>query len=162
MAALFPSSLSTPKCPLPSTAFDPTLQCVAFHQKQKKKAVRVKATKVTIVLVNSTARSLPKGKHLNDLEKSNCTVKLNIYCTMSALQVKNTILEAFAHLHLESFVYLRVDPSHRFMVDSVQSKDGNMIADIGGKAKFYIKESTDVSHSYIRVASNNYEGLLFT
>ena len=28
----------------------------------------------------------------------------------------------------------------------MQSKDGNMIADIGGKAKVYIKESTDASH----------------
>ena len=147
MAALFPSSSSTPKRPRLSNAFDPTLQCVALHQKQKKKAVRVKATKITIVLVKSTAGSVPRGKHRKLLQERKRIEKLEIYRTMSASEVRDAILGAFAHLPLKSFVYLSVNPTHCFTVDSVQDKDGTVIAD-GGKTTIYIKESIDVSCAY--------------
>lgn len=78
MAALFPSSSSTPKHPRLSNVFDPTLQCVAFHQKQKKKAARIKATKVTVMLVNSNANSVPRGKHRKALLENKSIEKLEI------------------------------------------------------------------------------------
>ena len=60
MAAHFPPCSSTLKHLHLSNVFDPTLQCVTFHQKQKKKAARVKATKVTVMLVKSNASSVPR------------------------------------------------------------------------------------------------------
>ena len=144
MAALFPSSSSTPKHPRLSNVFDPTLQCVAFHQKQKKKAARIKATKVTVMLVNSNANSVPRGKHRKALLDNKSIEKLEVYRTMSSADVRDAILGAFGHRNLKHFVYLCVDPTHRFTLDSVQDKDGNCIADAGGKATVYIKESMHV------------------
>ena len=84
------------------------------------------------------ARSVPRGKHRKLLQERKCIEKLEIYCTMSASEVRDAILGAFAHLLLKSFVYLSVNPTQCFTVDSVQDKHGNVIAD-GGKTIIYIR-----------------------
>jgi len=62
MHDLFPS-LSAPKHPCLSSAFDPT-QHVALQQ-QKKKAAQSKPSKVNVICLCDTQVCPPKGKHKN-------------------------------------------------------------------------------------------------
>ena len=59
---LFPTSSSTPQHVDLSSVFDPMQQCVASHQKQKKKAVRCKSTTVSMMLVHDVANCVPRRK----------------------------------------------------------------------------------------------------
>ena len=138
MSQLFPSSSTVPKRPRLSDAFDPTLQCVAFNQQRKKKAVRAK---ITMMLVPNGSKVVPRGKHRKSLMQN----KIEIYRTMSALEVKRTIRNSFTSLQASSFVYLRVDAAQKFSNDTTQDKDGNAMADCGRHGNIYIKEQTDVS-----------------
>ena len=115
-----------------------------FIKNKKKKAACIKATKVTVMLVKSNANSIPRGKHCKALLENKSIEKLEIYRTVSTADVRDAILGAFQHQNLKHFVYLYVDPTNRFTLDSVQNKDGNCTADAGGKATVYIKESMHV------------------
>ena len=140
MAQLFPSS-STPKRPRISAAFDPTWQCVAFNQQSKKKAARVKPSKVKVMLVPNGSKSVPRGTHQLKLDEK----KVEIFRTMSALEAKKAIVKAFTSQKLSSFIYLKVDNAQRFTKDITQDKDGNTLANIGRNGTVYIEEQTDVS-----------------
>jgi len=117
------------------------LQCVAFNQQRKKKAVRAKLSKITMMLVPNGSKVVPRGKHRKSLMQN----KIEIYRTMSALEVKRTIRNSFASLQASSFIYLHVDAAQKFSNDTTQDKDGNAIADCGRHGTIYIKEQTDVS-----------------
>ena len=144
MAKLFPSS-STSKLPRRPETFDPTAQSVAYHwQKQKKAAPRVKPSKITVALVDRSAKGIPRGKHRKTLQDKNYIVKVDFFRTMTAKQVNRAVLKAFEHCNLKSFQYQSIDPAHHFKADSEQEKDGNMIVDGGTKGSIYIKE-LDVS-----------------
>lgn len=143
MSKLFPSSSATKR--LRSDAFDPTWQCAAFHQQQKKKKTRPKPSKVTVFLVPVGSRCVPRGKHRKNLIDKKCMVKIDVFRDMSGEKVKETILKAFEHLELPSFVYMSVDVSHKLWKDPEQSKDGSMLADLGRHGSIYIEKQLDVS-----------------
>ena len=128
MRELFPSS-SAPKRPKLSGAFDPTRTCVALHQKQKKKAVRSKPSKVTVIVVQDASKGVPRGKNRKKLQEAGHIAKLEFMRDMSTLQVKNTIISGFQHLSLASFIYLTCDSenSHMLRADIKQEKDGELI-----------------------------------
>ena len=60
------------------------------------------------------------------------------------LEAKKAIVKAFTSLKLSSFIYLKVN-AQRFMKDTTQDKDGNILADSGRNGTVYIEEQTDVS-----------------
>ena len=151
MTQLFPSS-STLKRPHLSEAFDPTWQCVAFQQQKKKKAARAKPSQVTVMLVPKGTKNVPRGKH----RKSLIQKKVQIFRTMSSLEVKRTIVKSFTDLQ-SSFVYMNVDTTHKFTKDAVQNKDGNTIVDCGKHGAVYIMEQTNVSTQSLKL----YEVLRF-
>ena len=140
MTQLFPSS-STPKRPRLSEAFDPTWKCVAFQQQKKKKAARAKPSQVTVMLVPKETKSVPRGKH----RKSFVQKKVEIFRTMSPLEVKSTIVKSFTDLQPSSFIYMNVDSAYKFTKDAVQNKDGNTIANYARHGIVYIMEQIDVS-----------------
>ena len=148
MRQLFPSSSSDPKRPRLSSAFDPTQQCVALQQKQKK-AARCKPSKVTVVVVRDATMGVPRGKYRSELQKAKRIEKLEFMRNMSALQVRNTIIRGFQHLPLASFTFLPCDGenSRRLISESVQDQDGNMIVSAAQsrKGSLYVAECTHVS-----------------
>ena len=138
MSKLFPSSSAT-KFPRLSEAFDPTGHCVANRwQKQKKASPRLKPSKITFVLVNKSAKGIPRGRHMKALENSNRVLKVNVVRSMTAKEMNSAVLKAFERHDLKSFQYLSVDGALHFKVDKGQEKDGNMVAEKGAKGKIYV------------------------
>ena len=140
MSQLFLSSSSLLKRPFLSEAFDPTRQCVAFQQQQKKKAARAKPSQGTVMLIPNGTKSVRREKH----HKSLVQKKIQIFRTMSASEVKRAIMKSFTLLSL-SFIYFDVDTAHKFSEDTVQDKDGNAVADRGKYDTVYIMEHSNVS-----------------
>ena len=116
-----------------------------FTSKQKKKKTRPKPSKVTVFLVPVGSRCVPRGKHRKNLIDKKCMVKIEVFRDWSGEKVKETILKAFEHLELPSFVYMSVDVSHKLWKDPEQSKDGSVLADLGRHGSIYIEKQLDVS-----------------
>lgn len=91
------------------------------------------------MLVPNGSKSVPRGINQKKLDEK----KVEIFCTMSALEAKKGIMKAFTSQKLSSFIYLQVDHAHRFSKDITQNKDGNTLADSGRNGTVYIEEQTD-------------------
>lgn len=133
-----------------SSAFDPTQPCVALDQQKKKKGVRCKPSKVSVIVVEDIRRGIPKGKYRKELAESGRIVGLEIYRYMSSLQIKNAILRAFSHLPLHTFQYLVCCDKTTLILNADQNQDGNTIINTiqAVKGSLYIlkcKESVEVS-----------------
>ena len=144
MCKLFPSSSAT-KFPRLSEAFDPTGQCVANRWQKQKASPRLKPSKITFVLVNRSAKGIPRGRHMKALENSNCVLKVNVVRSMTAKEINRAVFKAFEHHLKKSFQYLSVNCTLHFKVDEDQEKDSNMVVERGAKGKIYIKELLDMS-----------------
>ena len=127
MRQLFPSSSSLPKRPRLSEAFDPTQPCIALQQKSKKKAARVKPSKVSVVVVQDVSKGVPKGKYYKELKQSECVGKVELTRVMSVTQVKSAITRTFSHLPLEAFTYLECTNKVILSINPDQNQDGNKI-----------------------------------
>lgn len=139
LADLFPSS--TAKRPHLSPAFDPTARCLAFHRHQQKKGnARLKPSRISFALVTKNAKSIPRGKHRKALESSKRIMKVDVFRTMSAVDVKRAVLKSFSHVKLSHFKYQSIDAAHRFETAADQDKDGDTIINSGVKGTIYIKE----------------------
>lgn len=107
MRQLFPSSSSSlAKRPRLSEAFDPTRPCIASQQKSKKKAVHMKPSKVSVIVVQDASKGIARGKYCKELQQSECIGKIELWRSMSVIQVKDAIIRSFSHLPLETFTYL--------------------------------------------------------
>ena len=107
LAKLYPSSRAPVK--RLTDTFDPLQECVALPAKRAKKSVRVKpVTLEVIVLPPSESLVLPRGKQRHQLATSGRVKNLQFKRTMSALQVRNTIISNFANLSLTSWEFLDV------------------------------------------------------
>lgn len=142
---LFPSS-SSKRIRL-SDAFDPTQPCVALEYQKKKKAVRCRPNKVTVIVVEDLGKGLPKGNYRKELIQLQRVVSLEFYRYMSSTQIKNAIIRGFKHLPLHCFKYLVCDRKVLLVVNADQDQDGNKIINSlqPGKGTLYLLECEEVS-----------------
>lgn len=143
---LFQSSLSSKRIQL-SDAFDPTQTCVALEYQKKKKAVRCKPSKVTVIVVEDLRKCVPKGKYQKELTQSQQVVSLEFYRYMSSTQIKNVIIRGFKDLPLHCFKHLVCDGSVSLVVNADQDQDGNKIINSlqPGKGTLYVLKCQEVS-----------------
>lgn len=148
MRQLFPSSSSLPKRPRLSEAFDPTHPCIALQQKNKKKAARIKPSKISVIVVQDTSKGIPKGKYRKNLQKSECIGKVELTRSMSASQVKNAIIRSFSHLPLEAFTYLVHTEKSTLSINPDQDQDGDKIITTFHSTKgtlYLLRRNQDIS-----------------
>lgn len=90
---LFPSSSSTVK--RAGATFDPSDECVAsVQQEKKKKAIRFKSSKITVLAVDA-AKGIPKGKYRKELKKNGSEKTIEIKRYFSPQNIRSTIIKAF-------------------------------------------------------------------
>ena len=96
LSSLFPSS-SAQKRPNPNV-FDPTEQCVAIvAQIKKKKAIRSRSTKITILLVDPSKR-VPKNKYRRELKENGFEEIIEVKQNMSSVDIKNSLSGVFCEM----------------------------------------------------------------
>ena len=94
LSSLFPTSSHPMK--RTSSVFDPMADCVASAAKRKKKAVRVKPRKVTVVLVSGNTNILPRFGRRKALKREGNIRQLQFLRNMSPSQVRSAILTGFS------------------------------------------------------------------
>ena len=95
LSSLFPSSsASAQKRPNPNV-FDPTAECIATaSQKKKKKAIRSRSTKVTILFVDPS-KGIPKKNYRRQLRENGYKEIIEVKRNMSSVEIKSAICRAF-------------------------------------------------------------------
>ena len=145
---LFPASGPSRKR---SYTFDPTSQCVAAdQQRKKKKAIRNRVSKVTILQVNNVARGIPKGKYRRELKKDGQEVVVKLKRNMSAREVKNSLIRG---TKLSNYQILAPSQVGKLVYAENQDPTGDEVIENITKRKFpmYISEKEHVISMAIRV-----------
>lgn len=140
---LFPASSSTPR-KRPST-FDPTRECVALAQKKKKKAARVKPSKLTIIALREqdVKRGVPRGKYRQSLATEDRVQKLEFHRNMTPLEVQNILIRGFQSIKLGQYRVLTVDSTGLLVDNDNQSPGGDaLISDAQKRKCVYICDGT--------------------
>ena len=88
--ALFPSSSSAPRKTVTS-AFDPLEEGVFTHEQKRKKGARVKAVQVSVFVVKSDTKCVPRGAWRRKLIERKHLVRVELRRNMSPSQVRATI-----------------------------------------------------------------------
>ena len=127
---MFPSS-SAPKRPRLSSSFDPMKQCVALPKQQKKKAIRCKPSKLTVIIVEDYTKDVPRGNYRKELQKSGRVSKLEFTRNMSAHEVQSAIIRGFQHLQVARITFLTCcdGKSNMLRPDGDQAQDGSALID---------------------------------
>lgn len=117
-------------------SFDPTQECVALPQQQKKKASRVsKSISVqVVVLPNQASLIVPKGRKRKLLSSGDRVKTIELKRSDSPHVVRSTILHAFQDL--SDFEYLTINGG-TLAVSSEQSPNGEVV---GRRGSLYIRE----------------------
>ena len=138
LSSLFPSSQPVKR--IRSEAFDPLADCVASAAKRKKKAVRIKPRKVTVVLVDDT-KSVPRFGKRKVLKGK--IRQLQFLRNMSAEQVQKNIFHGFSD---------KIDDEKELCINFLQSDarthtltklegmnfDGGDVIDVAGQGSLYV------------------------
>ena len=118
---LFPSTTGLRKR---SSAFDPTEECVAkFQQQKKKKAIRFRTCKVKVMLVNA-GEGVPKGKVRRELQEKKLEQTVDLKRNMSFQEVKNCIIRAFS---ISNFTVLNATKEGVFNIAANQQPTGDEV-----------------------------------
>ena len=149
LSSLFPST-SRPLKRTRSEVFDPLADCVASAQKQKKKAVRMKPRKVTVVLISRKTTVLPRFAKRRALKREGNIRQLQFVRNMSPHQVKNAVFRGFSDKLDQNeaieITYLQPD-SHALTLTKIEKSDfdGGDVIDLAGQGSLYIQfESVEV------------------
>ena len=125
---LFPSSSSYVKKRPFSKVFNPASECVAMPQQKKKKAFRMKPSKVQLIMVNNPDQGIPRGKSRRELVAEERIKKIDFRRNMSSLEVKNIIVQGFKHLPaFTGFTLLEADQQGKLHSSGNQQPDGEYI-----------------------------------
>ena len=117
--------------------FDPLEDCVALPAQKKKKASKVKAVAVNVIVVSKSASLMvPKGKKRQKLVQERRVQKIQLKRTMSSREVRNSITRGFVHLQLAEWEYLEVNGG-KLVIASNQNQAGKLVDRRGG---LYIRE----------------------
>ena len=149
MRDLFPSS-SASKRPRLTSSFDPTQNCVALPQHQKKKASRCKPSKLTVIIVEDYTKGVPRASYRKELQKSGRILKLEFNRSMSARQVQGVILRGFLHIQVSRVTFLKCSEgkSSILVPDDNQDQDGFSLIE-GRKGVIYVTDSQVNTHDYL-------------
>ena len=129
LSSLFPSSSTTAQ-KRPSH-FDPTAECVATaSQKKKKKAIRSRSTKVTILLVDPS-KGIPKKNYHRQLKENGFEEIIEVKQNMSSVEIKNAITSAFGEINYK----ILCPRDGKFVVGANQNPTGNELVEIMTKRK---------------------------
>ena len=142
LATLFPSS-----CPVKRTSsdvFDPLASCVASAQKRKKKAVRIKPRKVTVVLLSRGTTVLPRFGRRRALKKEGNIRQLQFVRSMSPEHVRRAIVRGFSDKMGQNennkIIYMQPDGrTHTLARIDKTNFDGGDVIDLAGQASLYIQ-----------------------
>ena len=130
LSSLFPSS-STQKRKAPSDTFDPTLECIANSaHKKKKKAVRNRSTKITVLIVDRD-RAVPKGASRRKLRDDGYEEVIEVKRNMSSKDIQKVIVKAFGNIN---YTILAVQDG-KFIVGDKQRPTGDELVETLTKRK---------------------------
>ena len=134
-------------------AFDPLADCVASAAKRKKKAVRIKPRKITVVLVDGTDR-VPRFGKRKALKNEGKIRQLQFTRNMSAEQVKKNIIHGFSDKvdkDNEHFInFLQPDlRTHTLTKLEGSNFDGADVIDIAGQGSLYVHIQVGNISSYV-------------
>lgn len=138
LKSLFPSSAALKR---PSTSFDPS-DATITQQKKKRRAIRFKSSKVTVLAVDST-KGVPKGKYRKELNKNGRVQIIEIKRNYSALEIRNEIIRAF---NFTDYKLLSCTLDGKFTYATSHLPTGDELIEGITKRKFplYIEEMTKV------------------
>ena len=153
LSSLFPSSESRP-LKRSSSVFDPLNECIVSAQKRKRKAVRIKPRKVTVVVVHRETTVVLRSGKRRALKQEGNIRQLQFVRTMSP-QVKNALFRGFPDKlgknETTEITYLQPNPQiHTLTPINKTDYDGGDVIDLAGQGSLYIQlESIEVlNYSY--------------
>ena len=131
LSSLFPSSsASAQKRPNPNV-FDPTAECIAIaSQKKKKKAIRSRSTKVTILFVDPS-KGIPKKNYCRQLRENGYEEIIEVKRNMSSVEIKSAICRAFGAIEYK----ILCAKDGKFVVGTNQNPTGDELVEIMTKRK---------------------------
>lgn len=132
--------------------FDPKSECVVAAQQAKKKATnqRMKPRTVTAVLLDHKPEVVPKGHLRKKLKKAGRVVKITFKRCMTASEVREILVEAFADFdNIESFQFLQCGKDNIMLLNEEQELNGDSAINLAGQGSLYLvqKEVSVSSHA---------------
>ena len=116
-----------------------------FGQKLKKKgSVRARPFKLWVVIGKELFTSVPKANLRRSLNRSGRIKKVEFRRSMSEMQVRNRIVQAFPHLKLDKPTFMKCVDLKMVCVDVEGSgyPNGIDILEIASKGSLYLVESS--------------------
>ena len=122
--------------------FDPSAECVAAAQQQKKKAAntRTKPRSITVVLFNEHRDYVPKGNTRMQLSKAGRIQKMQFRKRMSAQEVRNVLFSSFSKFDLKNMLYIKCGKDNSLSIHHKQDLNGDEIIELAGQGSLYIKQ----------------------
>ena len=126
-------------------SFNPSAECVALSQQRKKCSTnqKVKPASVSVVMLKEYSKPAPKGKKRQQLLSKERVKPVNLFRSMTALQVKKAILRAFQDHQVTTFTVLQSESGHNLKVANGQDIDGEMA--IKRRGCLYLHEKCEVN-----------------
>ncbi len=129
LARLFPSS-SSPQVP---KGFDPNKESVFSGLKKRKKAARMKPSKVVLTLLNNDGIFTPRGKGKKVLEAKQRIKRVEFHREMNSEAVKDGIASAYSHLDDFNYKILSHSQDGRLLEAEDQHPPGNKLIENAAK-----------------------------
>lgn len=139
LSTLFPACSSANK-----RKFDPTEECIAATQHQKKKASNPKykgrSKALEVIVLKEIPSTIPRGPFKKRLEAMGRKKTLFFHRVMSEKEVNDVIFDAFEGIGIKSFRYLTPLKDNTLMVAKKQGLDGNALIQMAGSGRVYVQE----------------------
>ncbi len=130
----------------PSTStFNPTKASVNLDQKLKKKgSARMRPFKLWVVVGKNMFTAIPKSTLRKTLNKSGRVKKVEFRRSMSGLQVRNRIVQAFPGLKLDNPIFMKCVDLKMATIDVEGGgyPTGHVVQTIASKESLYLVESS--------------------
>ena len=130
-------------------SFDPRNECVVASQQAKKKATnhRMKPRAVTVVLLESKPKSVPKGYLRRKVKQAGRIAKVNMKRCMISSEVRDAIVNTFPDFaNIQSAQFLRCGNDNVMLLNEDQDLNGDSVIDLAGQGSLYlVQKKVEVS-----------------
>lgn len=118
----------------------------SFATEEKKKAIRFKCSKITVIAVNAK-KGIPKGKYRKELKDQEHEKNIEFKRNFSSQEVKNEIIRAF---NFSDYCFLSCAPDGKLATSKNQLPTEYELIEGITKRKFplYIEKINQVSNMY--------------